>query len=283
MTLPLWRSTEGCLLPAIKVHGIWLATGAPLGPEITSLAAMDEFLSLAGPSVFFGVTEAQASHLANRGAWTFKLGSEPVWKLNAWQETARSSRSIEGQIKRAQRKGVIGLAGPVHLQDAAEVLRSWQADQPLRVQGFAASPLDVSHSEVVTASASVDGRLVGYAAAVQRGPGSWVVHDLIRKPDAPNGTNELLVSSLFEHFYDIGAEEASLGLTPLAGCTGLKIQALRRIAGPLYHFSGIEGFRQKLKPTEWRPLWLAGCGDVSQVRAAAALGKALIEPAADRS
>jgi phosphatidylglycerol lysyltransferase len=103
-----------------------------------------------------------------------------------------------------------------------------------------------------------EGLLIGFAAAVpiyQRE--GWFVEDLIRAGDAPNGTPELLVDALMQQFAAAGCRLATLGLAPLAGDVSPLLRMTRRYTRRLYNFPGVRAFKEKLRPSEWRPVYLA--------------------------
>jgi len=85
----------------------------------------------------------------------------------------------------------------------------------------------------------------------------WFVEDLIRAPDAPNGTAELLVAAAMEDAALRGSAYLTLGLSPLAGTIELPLHIARKYASPLYDFAGLEAFKAKFRPREWSPIYLS--------------------------
>ena len=53
-----------------------------------------------------------------------------------------------------------------------------------------------------------------------------------------------------------GHDRISLGLAPLAGDAGLWQRVVRFAARPLFDFHGLHRFKSRLRPTEWRNVWL---------------------------
>jgi phosphatidylglycerol lysyltransferase len=103
-----------------------------------------------------------------------------------------------------------------------------------------------------------DERIVGLAAVVPvYARGGWFVEDLIRMPDAPNGTTELLVDAAMRDAAALGSRYLTLGLAPLAGDVPLLLGLARRYAAPLYDFRGLGAFKAKFRPSQWVPIHLS--------------------------
>jgi phosphatidylglycerol lysyltransferase len=84
----------------------------------------------------------------------------------------------------------------------------------------------------------------------------WLCEYLVRDPEAPNGTSELLVDAVMT---SLKAEThyVTLGLAPLAGAVGWPLQLARRAATPLYDFEGLWGFKAKFRPRRWDSIYVA--------------------------
>ena len=105
--------------------------------------------------------------------------------------------------------------------------------------------------------------LVGFLSAVPVYTRSgWFFEDVIRVPEAPNGTAELLIYEAMEDARRRGDQYVTLGLSPLAGIDqgpgehrvlrwGLR-QFARRF-GALYGFEGLRQFKGRFGPTQWTP------------------------------
>jgi phosphatidylglycerol lysyltransferase len=100
--------------------------------------------------------------------------------------------------------------------------------------------------------------LVGFLSMVPVfARGGWFVEDLIRSPEAPNGTAELLVDAAMRSAAAEGSRYLTLGLAPLAGAVGPWLRALRRTGSPLYDFGGVHAFKAKLRPQGWAPIFIS--------------------------
>ncbi len=103
-----------------------------------------------------------------------------------------------------------------------------------------------------------EGRVLGFAAAVPiYGLGGWFVEDVIRDPEAPNGTAESLVDAMMRVLAAEGSRTATLGLAPLAGEVNTALRLTRDYTAALYNFGGVRAFKEKLRPQRWEPVYLA--------------------------
>jgi phosphatidylglycerol lysyltransferase len=103
-----------------------------------------------------------------------------------------------------------------------------------------------------------EGRVVGALGCVPvYTRGGWLFEDLLRVPDAPNGTADVLIDCAMRDIAADGASYATLGLAPLAGRVSGWLRAARRWGRPLYDFDGIRAFKARLRPHAWDPIYLS--------------------------
>ena len=156
-----------------------------------------------------------------------------------WAAKLRGARSLREQLRRARAKGV-----RVRATTAAELERThtpegaaaralvarWLDSRELAPMGFLVQvdPLTVRADQRLYL-AERDGHLVGLLAAspifARRG---WLLQTLIRAPDAPNGTAELLVDEAMRAAAAVEDQEVTLGLAPLAGPLAWPLRFARR-------------------------------------------------------
>jgi phosphatidylglycerol lysyltransferase len=95
--------------------------------------------------------------------------------------------------------------------------------------------------------------------------------DLMRhRPEAPNGTMDLLFSSLFTWGRDHGYRWFNFGMAPLAGLEARAEAAVWPRVGAFiyqhaehfYNFEGLRRYKAKFGPT-WTPLYLASPGGLA--------------------
>jgi phosphatidylglycerol lysyltransferase len=99
---------------------------------------------------------------------------------------------------------------------------------------------------------------VGFASVVPvYARQGWFLENLIRAPNAPNGTTELLVDAAMNDAAALGSVYLTLGLSPLAGDVSWSLGVARRYASVLYDFEGLRAFKAKLRPQRWAPIHLS--------------------------
>ena len=158
------------------------------------------------------------------------------------------------------------LDGQSSLREEVERLRlAWLATRPMEPMAFlvAVQPFH-NPPEHVYVVAERHGRAVQFLSAVpvyERN--GWLVEDVLRGPDAPNGTSEMMLDCLMRELVGDGPDGARAagvwitpGLTPLAGDLPWWLRAARDVTAPLYDFDGLRRFRSRLAPSHWDPVWL---------------------------
>jgi phosphatidylglycerol lysyltransferase len=140
-----------------------------------------------------------------------------------------------------------------------DLIAHWLASRPMSEMKFMVLVHPFSFpKERRYVVAEQDGQVVGFAAAVPvYAQGGWFLEDLLRLPDAPNGTAELLVDAVMRQLDDEGCRYATLGLAPLAGEVNTVLRLTRDYTAALYNFGGVRAFKAKLRPHSWEPLYLA--------------------------
>jgi len=194
-------------------------------------------------------------------AWV--AGCEPWWRLERWPDHERSLTSVLRQVRRGRRKGVgivlhaCEATAPIEIAGGplAALLARWREAKPLPPMAFAAA----SRWEQVAARALIglawrDHELVGAALALPRAGNHWSFVHLVRAPDAPQGTVEMLVLACMRHFHDQGVRWATLGLMPLEGPVPLLLRLVRPCFRRWFDFEGLARFKLKFRPHLLVPL-----------------------------
>jgi phosphatidylglycerol lysyltransferase len=262
-----WFEPEVCVA-YIDTGGAWVAAGAPIGPAHLVPAAAQRFVVAAAGSgrraCFFGTEDrfATASPFA-----AIRIGEQPIWDPCAWDETLRSAASLRAQIRRAAAKGVeVRPFDPRLLAEAGDARREvdrliarWQAAHPMPPMGFLVQlHLDSALEERRLFGAWAGPVLVGFLSMVPVfARAGWFIEDLLRLPEAPNGTAELLVDAAMRAAASEGSSYVTLGLAPLAGEIGPWLRLARRTGVPLYDFRGVHAFKAKLRPQSWAPIYIS--------------------------
>ncbi|MFP2910170.1 phosphatidylglycerol lysyltransferase domain-containing protein, partial [Pyxidicoccus sp. 3LFB2] len=191
----------------VDTGGAWVAAGAPIAPPErfpAVVAGFQEAARAAGRRVCFFATEPRFTQLAPMQA--LPVGEQPVWDPSHWDEVVRSSRSLREQLRRARSRGVTVsevpasvLEDPEHpTRQALDGLKSrWLASRRMAPMGFLVQLRPYAFARERRAfAAEVQGRVVGLLAVspVYAREG-WFLQDLLRDPEAPNGTAEALVDA----------------------------------------------------------------------------------------
>jgi phosphatidylglycerol lysyltransferase len=247
----------------------WVAAGAPIAADERFDEVAASFVAAAAEqgrrALFFGTESRFASRPQFRA---LLIGEQPVWDPAAWTETLASSSRIREQVKRARRKGVtVRAVAPGEIADDTRPLRRtiealiqrWLAAHELPPMGFLVDIQPFSFPEARRYFvAEQDGSVVGFLAAVPiYARGGWLFEDVFRSPEAANGTVELLIDAGMRALAAEGSHFVTLGLAPLAGSIGGWLRVVRRWSAPLYDFSGLQAFRNKLRPGHWDPIYVS--------------------------
>lgn len=206
------------------------------------------------------------------------IGEQPEWDPRAYSRSGSSKRTLRAQVNRARNKGVRvkavsaadltetpGLRAQIELVSAR-----WLEDRKMSAMRFLVDLQPFTFPEERRYYiAEREGRAVGFLAAIpvyQRS--GWFFEDVIRVPEAPNGTAELLIDTAMEDAKNRASNYVTLGLAPLAGVTtepgpGLFLRHVfawsYRSLGPLYHFPGLRRFKARFHPEVWSPQYLVAC------------------------
>ncbi len=252
-----WFGDDACVA-YVDTGRAWVAAGAPIAAEAALPAVTAAFVRAAREArrkaVFFGVEERFA---ATSGLPSFKVGEQPTWDPQAWSDGVRASRSLREQLRRARSQGVsvraitgAELAPGSALRVAIDALvKRWLASRPMAPMGFLVDVEPYGFAEErrywVAERAGV---LVGLAIAVPvYGRAGWHIEDLLRAPDAPKGTNVMLVDQAMQAFAREGSRYVTLGMVPLAGVDHW-LAKVRDATRTLYDFAGLDTFKSRLRP-----------------------------------
>ena len=257
----------------------WVAAGAPLAGEAHFGEVTAAFLRAARAAnrraCFFATEDRFTRRVALR---SLLIGEQPVWETDGWDAAVRASSSLREQLRRARAKGVRVRVTDAHAATAAgtpmrDAIRGfverWRGARELAPLGFLArvDPLAFLPDRPFFL-AECAGRLVGIlSVAPIHGREGWLLQNLLRAPDAPNGTAEALIDAAMRDASARGLSLVTLGLAPLAGRVAAPLRVARRAGRGLFNFEGLRAFKAKLQPARWDPVYLSFPRETSAARA----------------
>jgi phosphatidylglycerol lysyltransferase len=259
---------------------VWLVPGEPLASADNQAAVADRFLRAAsakGCSVgFLPATERFAKHGRQLGLRAVKIGSAPYFDLATWAPRGDRAKKARAGVNQARRAGV-QVTKVINIDEnligeTCRLCKSWLTTRrsPTRFGWLFAIDL-FRHSERKKYFTARDatGRLVGFlgASPIPTRQG-WYLEDVLRLPEAPNGTADLLVVEVLKSLKSDGAKLATLGTAPMAleGSIDSLVQYspvlsnVARIIATIftifYNFDGVRRFKAKFAPTWWESEYL---------------------------
>lgn len=264
------------LEPGLKIHRLddeafaafhdtgaaWVVVGTPVGPiekQADYVAALRRRAQEVHRRLRFVSVPPEWADACGLGS--IVVGEEPYWMRGEFARALTGSRSLREQLRRARAKGVTArcvsssdLAQDPELRRAlVELGEAWLRTHRSAPLGFMVHLELFAHAEErLYVVAERAGEVTGLLAAIPaHGEAGWMVEDLLRTPDTPNGTVELMIAHAMDALEAQEAKWVSLGLAPLAGPVSPLLAFVRRRANWFYNFDGLIRFKAKFKPTRW--------------------------------
>ncbi len=278
----------------VDAGGWRVAAGCPVcAPErVGDVAA--RFVAAAGrPVAFFGVEPDFLSALERAGVVhdALQVAEQPDWDPRGYTTEGRDRRSLRAQVNRAEHKDVrVRRISPDDLARAPgslraeieQVLDAWLDSRRMSVMRFMVDLEPFSFPEERRYYVAERGdQPVGFLAAIPVfGRSGWFFEDVIRVPDAPNGTAELLIHTAMTEAKERGEPYVTFGMAPLAGVEPGPgrhrwMRAVLHLCfdrlGALYPFAGVRSFKARFRPDRWTPQYLVACPGPVRVRTFQAL------------
>jgi phosphatidylglycerol lysyltransferase len=264
-----WFDGADACVAYVDTGRAWVAAGAPIAAEATLTGVAHAFVRAArehGRRALFFATEHRFVEAS--GLCSTLIGEQPSWDPAEWGRTLEGSASLREQLRRARAKGVVvtrlepgALADPggAERRELAALIERWSGSKPMPPMGFLVRVYPYSFPEERNLFVARQGdRLVGFAGVVPiYARNGRFIEDLLRAPNAPNGTSELLVDAAMRDAAAAGASYVTLGLAPLAGEVPFGLRLAGRWGASLYDFEGLKSFKAKLRPREWTPVYLS--------------------------
>ncbi len=280
---------------------IWLAAGDPLAKADDIQLLVQGFMMAATKArriaAFVPATERLAREGIQLGLSAIKIGAAPYFDLQVWQPRGNSAKKLRAGVNQALRGG-IQVESVVRFSDelkeeTTELCLSWlKTRRAATTFGWllALDPFLRSERKKLFAARDANHRLVGLLAASPiPARDGWYLEDVVRSPDAPRGTADLLVFEALQRLKAEGATLATLGTAPLAreGVDDISThnhpvieRALRLTSKRLsafYNFEGLRRFKSKFVASWWESEYaLVQHGVLVPSRVAHALLRAIV-------
>ena len=253
---------------------VWLAAGDPLA-SLEEMAEMARqfaaFAKRKNRMVAFVPSSSEFAHaVAPRDFVAVKCGASPYFDLQKWNPRGDCAKKMRAGLNQARRAGVEvemiseSVDAALKKETAQLCLRWLDTHRAATTFGWLVALDPFLHSEHKKYfAARVNGKLVGFLAAspIPKRK-AWYLEDVLREPDAPNGTSTLLVFEAFAKLRAEGATLATLGTTPLTtegpddlrGGHPMVLRTLdmasRHLSG-FYNFEGLHRFKARFVPSWW--------------------------------
>jgi pimeloyl-ACP methyl ester carboxylesterase len=254
---------------------VWLVPGEPLAYADDVAELTRHFMTAAREHgrlvAFLPSTERFALEAVPLGLRAVKIGAAPYFDLTTWGPRGDRAKKARAGVNQARRAGVyvnrVDAIGESLIMETSLLCRSWQKARRSATRfGWLFSVDLFQHAErkKFFTARDAEGKLVGFlAASPMPARDGWYLEDVLRLPEAPGGTADLLVVEALSLLKQDGAKLATLGLSPLAreGTVDPGLDHNDRFANAVrmvtkcfvafYNFEGLRRFKSKFAPSWW--------------------------------
>jgi phosphatidylglycerol lysyltransferase len=275
--MSLWFSKkhEG-IIGFVETLNHFIIAGSPVSKEEHLENILTEFfhdvLQEGKKVCFFGAQKRISTILsAFTPTSTILLGAQPTWKPNEWLYHVNSKPSLRAQLQRARNKQifteVIKKDFDVIRDDLKNCLNEWIATRKLPPMHFLVEPNTLDQLEDrILVIAKKQKQIIGFCIAspipLRQG---WLIEQIVRNKDAPNGTAELLLFDMTTEIQKNNSQFITLGLSPLSqfyqspsshpAWLNFLLRSVKSYGNIFYNFKGLDNFKAKFNPTTWEPVF----------------------------
>ena len=263
-----------------EVGKVWLVPGDPLARKEDLAELTQRFMDAARKEAklvaFMPATERFAESVSGLALDAVKVGAAPYFDLRTWGPRGDRAKKARAGVNQARRAGlrieVVEEPTASFRDETTQLCEAWLKSRRFGLKLgwlFNLDPFQHAHLKKYFAARDASGRLVGFLeASPMPARHGWYLEDVIRAPDAPVGTNDLLVVEALNFLKLCGAQLATLGTSPLAHegvissridnqeLTSILIRGAFRCFAPFYNFDGLRRFKTKFAPSWWESEYL---------------------------
>jgi phosphatidylglycerol lysyltransferase len=275
--ISLWFSKYyDAVIGYVSTHTHVIVAGSPIAQEeqLDNLVLeFYEYVSAQKKKVcFFGAQERIASILARYApVSSILLGAQPVWSPEAFLHTIHTKPSLRAQVHRAMNKYVTAELwdeqSGIPKEALTQCLSEWLSLRHLPPMHFLVESntldgLDDRRVVVARIHQTIIGFCIASPIPLRKG---WLIEQIVRGKNAPNGTVELMLERMTAHLQSLGTSLVTLGLSPLSRhYTSSFIHPLwlnaaltltRYYGRSFYNFDGLDAFKAKFLPEAWEPVY----------------------------
>jgi phosphatidylglycerol lysyltransferase len=272
----LWSapSIDGAIIYNEFGH-VWLAVGDPLAADDMMGELARLFVIAARQkrriAAFAPATARFAQEGVKAGLSAVKVGAAPYFDLQTWAPRGDSAKKVRSGINQAHRAGIrveaVAAIREEIKEEVATLCQRWLKTRRAATNLgwlFILDPFQHAEMKRFFAARDERGRLVGFLVASPiRAREGWYLEDVLRPPNAPPGTADLLIFEALRNLAAEGAKVATLGTAPLADQGGHAVAtgdyplvewmlcvAAARLER-FYNFEGLRRFKSKFAPSWW--------------------------------
>ena len=266
---------------------VWLVSGDPLADQESTFELTRRFIAAAREEhrfvAFMPVTERFALQAGSLGLRAIKVGAAPYFELASWGPRGDRAKKARAGVNQARRAGVrvrpVDFVDQTLKDETALLCDSWLRARRCATKLrwlFALDPFQHAARKRFFTARDPSGELIGFLSAspIPAREG-WYLEDVLRLPNAPVGTADLLVVEALNLLKLEGAKIATLGTSPLAkdGYVAPAVGNSERVAGIVrvaagcfavfYNFEGLRRFKMKFAPSWWESEYLLVARDLT--------------------
>lgn len=254
----------------------WVGATDPLAPPENQRELLQQFSStaqLAGKAAMLLPVSKSTAHLAEElGYGSVMIGTEPTFRLDDFQPSIDSIASARHLYQRGARVTEFHPRDPSvplsSLSQCNEIIQEWLSTRKIDPLSFLnkVAPWEVcDHRKYFWVT--LNNRILAFLATVPIWPrNGWYFIDLLRHSASPAGSTELLMIEAIRLLKMAGAQEISLGVSPLSNLHLAPKTKHQFLYGVLrfvyehvnffYRFKSLYQFKDKFHPNYQRPMYL---------------------------